>query len=192
MRHATEAVPTVAHQCKRVAAHCLIVFIDAGSTNQPRCQSWVDVCCWDWHLSVFRRQADVAPAGNVRIYAFMGAQHYVGRSHTRAPYVNCVSITDHYLAMRALLVALDRWTNAAAPAPVSAYPSLHKGTLISVDAYRASFPRRIGLSPPDENLREPRLDFGPRFAGEGIADHVPPLQGAALRDPRPGSRWGRE
>ncbi len=122
-------------------------------------------------------QADVAPAANVRIYAFMGAQHYVGRSHTRTPYLNCVSTTDHYLAMRALLVALDRWTNAATAPPQSAYPSLHEGTLMSVDAYRAAFPRRIGLSPPDGNLREPRLDFGPRFASEGIADHVPPQQG---------------
>lgn len=121
--------------------------------------------------------ADVAPAENVRIYAFMGAQHYVGRSRTREPYVNCVSTTDHYLAMRALLVALDRWTNAAATPPVSAYPSIHEGTLISVEAYRAAFPKRIGLSPPDDNLREPRLDFGPRFASEGIADQVPPLQG---------------
>jgi hypothetical protein len=121
--------------------------------------------------------ADVAPAADVRIYAFMGAQHYVGRSRSRAPYVNCVSTTDHYLAMRALLVALERWTTAAAPPPASAYPSLRQGTLIPVEAYRAAFPRRIGLSPPDENLREPRLDFGPRFAGEGIADRVPPRQG---------------
>ena len=121
--------------------------------------------------------ADVAPAANVRIYAFMGAQHYVGRSRTREPYVNCVSTTDHYLAMRALLVALDRWTNAAAAPPASAYPSLHEGTLISVEAYRAAFPKRVGLSPPEDNLREPRLDFGPRFASEGIADQVPPLQG---------------
>lgn len=79
--------------------------------------------------------------------------------------------------MRALLVALDRWTNAAAAPPVSAYPSLREGTLMSVDAYRAAFPRHIGLSAPSENLREPRLDFGPRFASEGIADHVPPVQG---------------
>jgi Alpha/beta hydrolase domain len=121
--------------------------------------------------------ADVAPAANVRIYGFMGAQHYVGRSRTRAPYMNCVSTTDHYLAMRALLIALDRWTNAAAAPPVSAYPSLHEGTLIRVDAYRATFPRGIGLAPPEVNLREPRLDFGPRFASEGIADHVPPVQG---------------
>jgi hypothetical protein len=123
---------------------------------------------------------DVAPAENVRIYALMGAQHYVGRSRTREPFVNCVSTTDHYLAMRALLVALDRWTNAAAAPPASAYPSLHEGTLTSVEAYRAAFPRGIGLSPPDGNLREPRLDFGPRFASQGIADQVPPLQGASF------------
>jgi hypothetical protein len=132
-------------------------------------------------------RADVSPAANVRIYAFMGAQHYVGRSRTRAPYVNCVSTTDHYLAMRALLVALDNWTNAAAAPPVSAYPSLHEGTLVSVDAYRAAFPRRIGLSPPNENLREPRLDFGPRFVSEGIADHVPPLQGPPFETRVPSS-----
>jgi Alpha/beta hydrolase domain len=123
---------------------------------------------------------DVAPAENVRIYALMGAQHYVGRSRTREPFVNCVSTTDHYLAMRALLVALDRWTNAGAAPPASAYPSLHEGTLTSVEDYRAAFPRGIGLSPPDGNLREPRLDFGPRFASQGIADQVPPLQGASF------------
>jgi hypothetical protein len=131
-------------------------------------------------------RADVAPAANVRIYAFMGAQHYVGRSRTRDPYVNCVSTTDHYLAMRALLVALDRWTNAGAAPPVSAYPSLHQGTLMSVDAYRAAFPKGIGLSPPNENLREPRLDFGPHFVSEGIADHVPPLQGPPFETRVPG------
>ena len=131
-------------------------------------------------------QADVAPAANVRIYAFMGAQHYVGRSHTRDPYVNCVSTTDHYLAMRALLVALERWTNAAAAPPASAYPSLREGTLMSVEAYRAAFPRGIGLTPPDENLREPRLDFGPRFASEGIADQVPPRQGRPFETRVPG------
>jgi hypothetical protein len=122
-------------------------------------------------------KADVAPAENVRIYAFMGAQHYVGRSRTREPYLNCVSTTDHYLAMRALLVALEQWTNGAAKPPATAYPSLHDGTLMSVDAYRAAFPQHIGLSPPNGNLREPRLDFGPRFVSEGIADRVPPLQG---------------
>jgi len=110
----------------------------------------------------------------------MGAQHYVGRSHTRAPYVNCVSTTDHYLAMRALIVALDRWVTAAQEPPASAYPSLREGTLISVDTYRQSFPPNLGISPPEQNLREPRLDFGPRFTSEGIADHIPPAAGAAF------------
>jgi hypothetical protein len=134
-------------------------------------------------------RADVKPAANVRIYAFMGAQHYVGRSRTRAPYVNCVSTTDHYLAMRALIVALDNWTNGLAMPPVSAYPTLHEHTLMTVEAYRAAFPRGIGLSPPSENLREPRLDFGPRFVKEGIADSVPPRQGRPFesRVPAPDS-----
>jgi len=121
--------------------------------------------------------ADVAPAANVRLYAFMGAQHYVGRSRTRAPFVNCVSTTDHYLAMRALVLALDRWTRTATPPPPSAYPSLSAGTLLTVEAYRSRFPAVPGLVPPVQNLREPRLDFGPRFASEGIADSIPPVAG---------------
>ncbi|MGH7024585.1 MAG: alpha/beta hydrolase domain-containing protein [Caulobacteraceae bacterium] len=123
---------------------------------------------------------DVAPARNVRLYAFMGAQHYVGRSRVRAPYVNCVSTTDDYLAMRALILALDRWTGGGAPPPPSAYPSLAERTLITVKAYRAAFPRGIGLTPPAQNLREPRLDFGPRFESQGIADRVPPVHGPAF------------
>lgn len=122
---------------------------------------------------------DVAPASDVRIYGFMGGQHYVGRSKVRAPYLNCVSTTDHYLPMRALILALDRWTSAGAVPPASAYPRLGDGTLMTVAAYRKTFPAGFGLTPPEENLREPRLDFGPRFAEEGIADKVPPVHGAA-------------
>jgi hypothetical protein len=131
--------------------------------------------------------ADVTPAANVRIYAFMGAQHYVGRSHTRAPYVNCVSTTDHYLPMRALILALDRWTGGGAPPPPSAYPRLADGTLVSVAAYRAAFPKSIGMTPPQDNLHEDRLNFGPRFESDGIADIIPPRHGPsfATRVPSP-------
>jgi len=124
--------------------------------------------------------ADVAPSADTRIYALMGAQHYVGRSHVRAPYVNCVSTSDHYLPMRALIVALDNWTVTGAAPPDSAYPRLADGTLITVDAYRAAFPAAIGLVPPLQNLREPRLDFGAAFAGAGIARQVPPIHGPAF------------
>ena len=122
---------------------------------------------------------DVAPADNVRIYGFMGAQHYVGRSKTRAPYVNCVSTANHYLPMRALILALDAWVGSGTPPPASAYPQLADGTLIDVDAYRAAFPTGFGIAPPAQNLRPPRLNFGKRFANEGIADVVPPVKGKA-------------
>jgi hypothetical protein len=121
--------------------------------------------------------ADVAPAGNARLYAFMGAQHYVGRSHERAPYVNCVSTTDHYLPMRGLILALDRWSAGGAAPPPSAYPHVGDGTLETVAAYRADFPKGLAITPPAQNLAEPRLDFGPRFAGAGVADQVPPIHG---------------
>ena len=121
---------------------------------------------------------DVAPAEGVRIYGLMGAQHYVGRSQIRAPYVNCVSTTDHYLVERALLVALDRWTGGEAAPPASAYPRVADGTLVSPAAYVAAFPKRVGLTPPAQALSEPRLDFGPRYSAEGIADRVPPVHGA--------------
>ena len=124
--------------------------------------------------------ADVASAPNVRIYAFMGAQHYVGRSPTRLPYVNCVSTTDHYLPVRALILALDRWIKGGDAPPPSAYPHVAEGTLETVEAYRAAFPKNIGITPPEDNLHEARLDFGPRFAKEGIADVIPPKHGPSF------------
>jgi hypothetical protein len=112
---------------------------------------------------------DVAPADNVRLYGFMGAQHYVGRSRTRAPFVNCVSTSDHYLPMRALIVALDDWTGKGMAPPASAYPQIADGSLTTVAAYRAAFPQALGLTPPLQNLREPRLDFG-RVPPRHLAD----------------------
>jgi len=122
-------------------------------------------------------ERDVAPADNVRIYGFMGAQHYVGRSNKRAPFTACVSTSDHYLPMRALILALDDWTIKGKQPPASAYPQLADGTLTTVADYRAIFPKGFGLTPPEQNLREPRLDFGRRFAAQGIADVVPPKHG---------------
>jgi len=107
---------------------------------------------------------DVAPADNVRIYGFMGAQHYVGRSRTRAPFTACVSTSDHYLPMRALILALDDWTGKGKQPPDNAYPQIADGTLTTVADYRAIFPKGLGLTPPEQNLRQPRL----------VGDGVPP------------------
>jgi Alpha/beta hydrolase domain len=120
---------------------------------------------------------DVEPAANTRVYAFMGSQHYVGRSHVREPYTNCVSTTDHYLPMRSLLLSLERWALANVEPPSSAFPRISDGTLVTVEQYRASFPRNIDLLPPAQNLREPRLDFGAAFEREGVSSNVPPKHG---------------
>ena len=122
-------------------------------------------------------QRDIEPAPNVRVYAFMGAQHYVGRSHTRDPYTNCVSTTDHYLPMRSLLVSLARWAETNVNPPASAFPRISDGTLVTVEKYRSLFPSKIDLAPPALNLREPRLDFGAGFERSGVASRVPPAHG---------------
>jgi hypothetical protein len=123
---------------------------------------------------------DVPPAANVRVYGLMGAQHYVGRSRTRAPFSACVSTTNHYLPMRALMLALDAWASKGTAPPNSAYPRLDDGTLVSVESYRKTFPAVPGIAPPEQNLRQPRLDHGARFLSQGIADHVPPAQKMAF------------
>jgi len=123
---------------------------------------------------------DLAPADNTRIYGFMGAQHYVGRLHGRAPFTQCVSTIDHYLPMRALILALERWTAQGVPPPPSAYPQLGDGTLVSAEIYRALFPTEIGATPPEQPLAEPRLDFGADFTRFGIMTEVPPLHGPAF------------
>jgi hypothetical protein len=69
--------------------------------------------------------------------------------------------------MRALIVALDDWTVKGKQPPASAYPQIADGTLTTVADYRAIFPKGFGLTPPEQNLRQPRL----------IGDAIPPKHG---------------
>jgi hypothetical protein len=89
--------------------------------------------------------------------------------------------------MRALLLALDRWVRDGVEPPPSTYPRIADGTLVTVAAYREIFPRIPNVRLPASNLRPPRLDFGPRFETERIADTVPPVMGEpfATLVPRP-------
>jgi hypothetical protein len=130
---------------------------------------------------------DVAPAPQARVYLLAGAQHYAGLARTRGVFENCVNPLNHYRAMRALLLALDRWVRDGSEPPASTYPRIADGTLISVSAYKESFPQIQGVRLPEGNLRPPRLDLGPRFARERIADVVPPTAGPPFETlvPRP-------
>jgi hypothetical protein len=122
-----------------------------------------------------KRDAQIAP--EARIYLIAGAQHYVGRQRSRGIFTNCVNPLNHYRAMRALLLALDRWVRDGTEPPPSTYPRIADGTLVTVSVYKGAFPKIAGVTLPENNLRPPRLDLGPRFATEHIADIVPPRAG---------------
>jgi Alpha/beta hydrolase domain len=122
-------------------------------------------------------ERDLAPAPEARIYHIAGAQHYVGALRERGIFANCVNTLNHYRVMRALLIALDRWVRDGIEPPPSAYPRIADGTLITIAAYKESFPRIPDFRLPESNLRPPRLDLGSRFETERIADLVPPRMG---------------
>ena len=120
---------------------------------------------------------DLPPAAEARIYLIAGAQHYVGGLRERGMFTNCVNTLNHYRAMRALMVAFDRWVRDGVEPPPSAYPRIADGTLVTAAAYKEAFPRIPNFRLPESNLRPPRLDFGSRFETERIADQVPPMIG---------------
>jgi hypothetical protein len=111
---------------------------------------------------------------HARLYVFAGAQHGNWRFAERGPYRNCGNPLDHRPPMRALLLALDAWVTEGREPPASVYPRLEDGTLGSVADYRRAFPKIPRIAVPTGNLQPPRLDLGPRFASQGIADKQPP------------------
>ncbi len=132
-------------------------------------------------------ERDLPSAPEARVYHIAGAQHYVGVLRERALFANCVNTLNHYRVMRALLIALDRWVRDGIEPPPSTYPRITDGTLITVAAHRETFPRIPDFRLPESNLRPPRLDLGPRFESERIADKVPPVMGKPFESlvPRP-------
>jgi hypothetical protein len=119
-------------------------------------------------------QRDIPVDPHARVYLIAGAQHYVGRQRTRDLYANCINPLNHYRALRALLLALDRWVRDQQEPPASRYPRIADGSLVTVAAYKAAFPKIPGLVMPQSNLRPPRLDLGQRFATQRVADVIPP------------------
>ena len=119
--------------------------------------------------------ADVDPS--VRIYMIAGTAH---NSMTGGAYQSPVNRATTRPAMRALLVALDRWTADGVEPPPSRYPRIDDGTLVDLAAFRAGWPGIPGAAAPEGHYRPLRLDPGPRWYTEGIADHAPPKIGPPL------------
>ena len=123
--------------------------------------------------------SDVPLMDNVRIYLLAAGQHGPGAF----PPVQTIgqqqsNPLDYRWAMKALLVAMDRWTaNGTAPPP-SRYPRVADGTLVAPDRLR--FPKVPGVTTSTAVHRAYRADYGPQFATEGIVTVEPPRIGTAF------------
>jgi Alpha/beta hydrolase domain/Tetratricopeptide repeat len=106
------------------------------------------------------RDAGIDPS--VRIYSVAGIPHTAGRSGVIG---------------RALLVAMDEWVSQGIEPPLSRIPRIADGTLVDLAAVRDRIPAIPGFRLPDSFYHPLRLDPGPRWRLEGLADHVPPLAG---------------
>jgi len=125
---------------------------------------------------------DVSLDPHARLYVVAGAQHLGGGSTDRGSYQNpCNPLNDRPHVLRALLVALDDWVSRGVPPPESRYPRISNGTLVSLDEFRALFPKIPGVQLPTGCYVPLRLDFGPRWEKDGIADIVPPKIGRPYR-----------
>jgi hypothetical protein len=107
-----------------------------------------------------KKDAEIDP--NVRMYFVAGLSHGDRR---------------YGPVGRALLTALDEWASQGIEPPPSQLPRIADGTLVSLETYRKSFPRIPGVEAPESFFIPFRLDPGPRWHTEGIADNVPPKVG---------------
>ncbi len=119
---------------------------------------------------------------NVRIYFVAGAQHLGAGPPTRGICQNPRNILDDRPPiLRALLVALDRWVSTGQEPPASRYPRISDQTLVDLQTFRKQFPKIPGVRLPRGFYKPLRLDLGPRWHTEGIADNVPPKVGPPYR-----------
>jgi len=115
---------------------------------------------------------------SVRVYAVAGAQHLGAGPTDRGICQNLRGVlNDRPPILRALLRAMDRWITTNQEPPPSRYPRIADGTLVGLETFRRTFPRIPETRLPTGFYQPLRLDPGPRWDTEGIADHVPPKLG---------------
>jgi hypothetical protein len=123
--------------------------------------------------------SDAPLMDNVRIYLLAAGQHGPGAF----PPVQTIgqqrnNPLDYRWAMKALLLAMDRWTaNGTAPPP-SRYPRVSDSTLVPPDRLR--FPKVPGVTTSTAVHRAYRADYGPKFATDGVVTVEPPRLGTAF------------
>jgi hypothetical protein len=119
-------------------------------------------------------ERDVAVDPSARIYFVCGAQHGVPGNQDRGNQTHPPSPLDPRGVLRGLLVALDDWVSRDVLPPESRFPRIADGTLWTMATWQARFPPGTGWRLPVGPLTPLRLDWGPRWQTEHVADVVPP------------------
>jgi hypothetical protein len=120
---------------------------------------------------------DIAIPSNVRIYFVASAQHNTPfgsapRKGECQQLSNPMPIGD---ALRALIVAMDRWVIEGIPPPPSQIPKVADGTLIFAEPKKDGFPQIPGVRYNGLYNRQLFLDYGSNLA-RGKIDLHPPRQ----------------
>lgn len=123
-------------------------------------------------------KTDLTLPDDVRVYLVAGAQH-LGKSDGTPGICQQPrnTLDDRGPVLRAMLMQLVDWVQNGKAPPPSRHPRLADQTLVSFDTWKTQFPKMPGHNLPTHAYQPPRLDFGPRFHREGIADIIPPKAG---------------
>ena len=125
-----------------------------------------------------RRPARLAPLDSTRIYLFAGTQHGPAAFPPRVASGRLPDNPNAYSwFMRSLVLKLDAWVADDAAPPASVYPTLAERTL--VERSQLKFPAIPGVDVPVAPRGPVRVDFGPKYASDGIVSE-PPKVGAAF------------
>ena len=130
------------------------------------------------HMNIDGRK-DAPLPDNTRMYFLTGGQH--GPAPFPPPKNHAQNLTnpnDYRWAMRALLVAMDRWVRDGAEPPASLYPRIAQDTLVPLGAVQ--FPKIPGVSLPVHIQKAYRVDYGPEFRTQRIVSVEPPKVGQAF------------
>jgi hypothetical protein len=129
------------------------------------------------HVTVDGKR-DFAPPNSTRIYLFAGTQHGPAAFPPRVASGRLPDNPNAYSwFMRSLLQKLDAWVSDDAAPPASVYPTLAERPL--VERSQLQFPALPGVDVPVAPRGPVRIDFGSKYASDGIVTE-PPMVGAAF------------
>ena len=121
-------------------------------------------------------KADVALHGSTRFYHFASTQHGPGALPSANRKSWPINPVNFMYALRALLVAMDRWVSEGVEPPSSQYSRIEDGNLVPPEPDSLALPVIPRLTFPNHLHRPRRFDFGPDWQ-DGIIGLEPPIAG---------------